>query len=473
MSSTSAFSDDWDAPPSPHPATSFSSLPYELRANIIDLACHADNSAAFIDKEMVSSLMLTCSDAYNLTAPRLYRSVRITTPSSLSNFARTLKARPSLGLMIKSLHLGPDTQPRKDYWPLSRHGPVVHDYIKTSLQDQDRLPLWYKAEQEIPLISPDLAADKRSKAVLIAIKAAQAALGVDLIRPRCAPNGHQIGSSRWFMGVLEIQAALDLYLMEVRRIEDKVRDADQNCEDEDAVADLRARLADIVYPTLVVTLCTRLKAPSDEEQRIFTLSRTALLEHMARPGASLDHFEHPLLYVRSGILPLAINDAGKGRVNDPFIGTMEGLNGDWDVEHLAEVMSLCKPDANTTLDSASSTLNTRTTTGGIHSLVRTVLAHTPNVENLSLSSYLQLVLWSDATPLQSLRSLCLGIFTHYRDSSLCPSLSLHGDQLAGLERLHISGHVLTEQKIDLIAGLPRLKRVMWDRRFGRGMPNAM
>lgn len=434
------------------PPVSFTSLPYELRQSIVLLACTPSRPwHVSIDVDLALNLMLAHSATYGPTAPLLYRNVRITKASQLVEFARALVAKPSLGAMVRGLHLGPDCLLPGDYWPLTNE-----KTIKSSLRGAESVPRWW---QQWVALSPtytsmrlDQVGDAMfpcAKAVWQAMEEAQVALGIDLQRPRLAPDGQTVAPTRGFMGVLEVQAALDLYLIELRRLEDQ-REA--------SAARNGYGNSHVIGPPLAIKLGAPTEAVDPAPQGIFTLHHSALIEHLARRGAAMDHFEHPYRLLKSGLEVVRLDDDGIGRPSNSFIERLKGLNSDAAIEDFAQQHMLGpSPTA------LHSTLPASSTTGGILELARQVLAQAPQIEHLSLGSYFQLLLWRDGVGLPaSLRSLCLGPLSEFHDMSLCPSLQLQGDPFTGLEKLHISGHVGWERKVVLIANLPRLKEAVWD-----------
>lgn len=177
------------------PVTSFATLPVEIRARIISLACSAGvHTSSSIDRETTLSLMFVSSDTYQLAAAVLYRNIVVPRPSILVELAHTLVSKPALGLLIKSLHLGPVGH-LPDWWPVSKGRGNPHSF-KSSLQNEDLLPTWSSPGSMWVLYNSDTASSRRHKALLSAVEAAQIDIGVDVKSTGRAPNGHQLDLCR-------------------------------------------------------------------------------------------------------------------------------------------------------------------------------------------------------------------------------------------------------------------------------------
>lgn len=154
---------------SPSPAT-FWDLPLELRSIVFDLACQRrykqdDESENFssgkgrlrLDRKTIWSLALV-SRAFNATFTKvLYSHVKLVTPGELADFRHALLSKPSNGLLVKSIHIGPLSDLPKGWWPVrcwhdQDSSPEDDEPIfvwKTSLSRCDPLrPRWCSPEQE-------------------------------------------------------------------------------------------------------------------------------------------------------------------------------------------------------------------------------------------------------------------------------------------------------------------------------------
>lgn len=275
-------------------------------------------------------------------------------------------------------------------------------------------------------------------------------------------------------GVLEVQAAFDLYLMEVRRLEDAAGlgssmwgwEQEEEIEDEQGIG--------ISYPSLKIipgsgSAVSRASQAKETQPDSLRLQHADLTKHLARRGAAMDHYEHPLTFARSAMQSMKLDRGGFWGHNDAYLDRLRGLNNDYDVNFLARIFSLRAPPSvraatHPPTETLSTALFDTTTAGGILALARLLLTNAPRLEHLSLVSYLQLVLWREDGSLlvPSLRSLALSLFSNFVDLSLYVSPTLHGAHLNDLKQLYLSGHNLKEQKIACIAEMPGLKQVTWD-----------
>ena len=105
----------------------FDALPMEVQMRIVELACHPATtsvashdpasseaaalatitSSAVLDIPTALNLALVSREIYSEVVSILYTNICITRPSSLTRLQQTLAARPALGRIVRSLHLGP------------------------------------------------------------------------------------------------------------------------------------------------------------------------------------------------------------------------------------------------------------------------------------------------------------------------------------------------------------------------------
>lgn len=450
---------------SPHVA-SFCSLPIELRERIIQEAVRIEHSTAW-------PLALVSRDVHALVLPEMYRSVKVTRPSALAELVATIVARPELGRLIKNLFVGPDELLPPDWWPLvypeDERQPWGPEQLRLSLDSHQAWPRWYTTGQQSQLADNAIAIPSRGRAVLSAIQSAQDHLCVDLQNPRRAPDGKVIGSASWTVGVMELQAALDLYVLELCRLEDVA-----SCTGMQSEGPSSGHGSPCVdYPSLVLTTTSspgrtssstsiELRGDaSDSAKPTFVLHRSTLLDHLYRRGGKADRFDHPLIFASAGININIFTRRDRSRLND----TLE-----------AEAQSLYEND-----QSASNAFNTINASGalpqpspldparyatatfdGILALTRSLLDSTPHLRKLFLTGFLQRHLCGDhaASAPDSLRVLCFGPLGIHADDSLSPRIC--EGQLAQLEELRIRGSLVDSFKQACIEALPQLKRVHWD-----------
>lgn len=187
------------------PAT-FWDLPLELRSVILDLACQrrykqdgeSDNlrkckGRLRLDRKTIWSLALV-SRAFNAAFTNaLYSHVKLERPSELADFRQALVLKPSYGLLVKSIHIGPLSDLPKGWWPLRskqiEDGPLDEHgqpeeveaaiLVKTSLTRSDPTrPRWCKPGKEWAYELPVRTCYGR--AVSDAIRVALEEIGVEL-----------------------------------------------------------------------------------------------------------------------------------------------------------------------------------------------------------------------------------------------------------------------------------------------------
>lgn len=115
-------------------------LPDELLNIIVRMACHSSNDESeppAIDVKMMHSFALVSKPLYNLVTPFLYAHVRLTKPSDVLLYARTVSLQPSLAMHTKTLWIGPDeshAEAQEDCWPLDKDCTAIKSSIP-SLRD--------------------------------------------------------------------------------------------------------------------------------------------------------------------------------------------------------------------------------------------------------------------------------------------------------------------------------------------------
>lgn len=462
-------------------SASFNSLPYELRSRIIEAACGYDECIGLFGHKDAVNFMLVSRSVYATAASYLYKAIWITSPTTLAAFSRAIVSKPALGRLVKALFLGPPWHLPRDWWPLRHlHGPskvFKSPSIGTSVKDESLLPFGCTRHQRWPLRNVKSAhTNERDTAIQEAIKAAQTAIGIDLRSPRKAPDGQEIGSSLWLIGVMEVQAALDLYLIELRRREDE---ASRLPRIHSPTNKKRKASSGSSYPALILTTSTSSSPGATSSSKTshvdtppFSLHRTKLLQHLFRRGGPADHFDSPILFARSGIKLLSFDAQGKARVSASIWDSAAALYADSSSSELNNdafaslaVGTAASNRAPLAQDLASSGLDqanyNTASVGGNLALARVLLALVPNVEDLYITGFLQRTICGHgaALPPPSLRSLSLGPLTSFSDESLCPAFE-HG-QLAKLELLYLRGSFVADRKRDCLIALPKLIRAEW------------
>lgn len=452
----------------------------ELQTRITLLACRspeagyernpADRSLVALDFQTTLSLTLSSRALYALVTPILYANVRITRPSILADFLAAIERNPALGKLVRSLHLGPETHLPQHWWPVALHPmgtgdfPQIH-HLATSLRDETLLPRWCCPARSWPLWVGSGTTSWRNEAVIDAITTAQRQVDVSLQRPRYNSRGHPIGSDEWLIRVMEVQAALDLYLVDMRRVEDAAGYPVERWQEASGPSRRREPLGPVIeYRKLVVLDINdpqRLEALRSAQQHALFLSRTELRTHISRRGSLADHFDHPFIFARSSLGHLAFGEGRQADMGVALAGHVDALYSEVEIEASRRNE---RTFADRLKQPLSSPAEARTTTiEGILDQAQRLLSYTPHLRHLYLSGYLQRIICGvkrPEIPLHSLKSLCLGPYSGFAPDCLAPTLQ--GLDLLDLEELRISGCVLANLKASTIAALPRLKRVDWD-----------
>lgn len=437
--------------------TSFLNLPRELQDDIFARACYIEKPLVELDLRLAQNLMLVCKDLHLVAAAVLYRSVRVTRPSILAELIRTLDAKPELGAFVKRLHLGSQRTLRASWWPMEatlfglRGFPAGSLFIATSIRDETLLPTWCPTHRNFHLNDNKGISDDRAEAVLAAIQAAQLFFDVDLKRPRYSIQGQEIGSRAWLIGVMEIQAVLDLYLMEMRRLEDNALPHVTSSEGEGSKTETPQPAKTLpVYPSLHLHATSTSSPGCDVSDQAFALMYPAIIDHLARRGATTDNFNHPLLLARSGVKILDIDDAGLLKASSEVLEQAGMLyEGGIFADHL---------DSSGPFSAAK--YGTSTAAGNL-ALARHLFALTPSIQELYISNFFQQLLCGTTLPqLPSLRMLSIGPLTLAHGDSIAPSVE--DGSFSNLERLRINGYHFAGRKAAAILGLAQLKKVDWE-----------
>lgn len=193
-------------PDPPRLPTSFWHLPREIRQCILTLACHHDRLRHDHDPGLstdcsrtINALSLTSRALYADMMPLLYENVRLTRPSDLRIFAATLNTRPSLGQLVRRIHIGPVDEVERDWWPLQRDTDLRYDLdqLRISRVDQlfekDDIPSWLPRSHAFDLEVYEEQTCPHHRAASAAIEEASRLLDVDLSKRSRNPQGFRIG----------------------------------------------------------------------------------------------------------------------------------------------------------------------------------------------------------------------------------------------------------------------------------------
>lgn len=212
----------------------FLHLPQELQIRILTLACRSPTTKyveARLRPDLDTTLALLCVSRRfsNLIIPIHYSNIRIDRPSTLRSVYSAVLEHPERGKMIKSLHLGPNTDMSSVHWPLELYHPNDDDggedyaqlWMRTSLQqlcecygspsrynDEDLAPQWHEVNWEVCFDAPPPGC--RGRAAYDALITATLHLNVDPYRRAMSVEGQIIGlvsqGPHWDLSTLPAEA---------------------------------------------------------------------------------------------------------------------------------------------------------------------------------------------------------------------------------------------------------------------------
>lgn len=216
---------------------SFAWLPIEVQACIITQTVQASptitnaststlSRSVVFDKELALALSLVSPTCHAIVASTLYRNIHIAKPSTLLQFSSTFGRYPEFVKAVKSIHIGPDAELPQKGWPLrmgeERRNDWPELFLITSLSqhsDEQLLPRWCELGSAFSLDQAGVGL--QHLVIHKAISAAAKDLDVNPRRRRYGISGNKIGLPAWTARLYLLQAALDLYLMEMRNVEDR------------------------------------------------------------------------------------------------------------------------------------------------------------------------------------------------------------------------------------------------------------
>lgn len=470
----------------------FSVLPVEIKVYIFELACQGFSSVGESndapdnqDLRTMISLSLVSHEFRTHVLPSLYKHLSITRPSSLYALSQVLQAHPQRAAFIKSLHIGPRGGPLPaHWWPLTyAYAPgeghfdeTPHrvigqpcNWLATTLEKED-LPSGCASRQSWALSAERRPSGCRDAAIHEALIEAGRSLDIDLAaasgtRSELFPPG-----TAWLPRILEVQAALDLFL---KRLHDLERESPElvRLANPGARIPLKCRGGHCDhYPSLVVTgPPSSPRDPPQASNGVFYVSRGDLLRHLARPGGITDRFDHPLTLARSGFEGTIIQPPGYGtpsyREADNESGARYELRSEsWDLdgfhedseldglEMLHEEDELCR-QCDQTEGPLTGPLSTATF-GSTLRLARSVLKRLTSLSNLSFTGYLERAIAHGQAIKGSLRRLTIG------PAPPCWNGPLAVEYLEGIRELRICGAMLTAEGIENMTTLMKHVRLI-------------
>lgn len=291
--------------------------------------------------------------------------------------------------------------------------------------------------------------------------------------------------------VYMLQATLDLYLLEMRRVEERdgllVRPWSETMTGAVVARDCEIKHQGKCrsYPPLKVmtpwpsTVTENANASKGPKPFVITLDQ--INQHLTRAGSATDRFDHPLIFCRSGAKDFLFDGPGRGEyvgTEDPFelaheederplykdkakpedyadLWDVRGLERGWRRKDVVYPQDLSSDIDPTSPNSA--------TLGSLLTMTRAILCTTPSLVNLSLSGFLERAVCGTRSPpgLRALKELSLGPAPPFWYAPM----RLHHTALASVEKLRIVGVQLFKSEIADIAGrrgaLPNLREVEW------------
>lgn len=471
------------AQPKPFSLERYHLLPLELQHLIISFAClHPTPSTPSAltpfatDSATILNLCLVSRELRQQVQHRLYREISVVRPSKLYALQQALAERPDLGRGVERLHLGPQDILPPHWWPLKNAYAEGYSHESPGEEGCGGPFNWVSSSLATPCLPYGLREGAawalnrppkgcREAAILRAITSAQEALQEDLLD---AKNGRPVNVD----AVFQVQAALDLYLMNIRAMEDDSPHFLRLATRDTRVPD-RCRSGKCGhYPALVLNLTyppdgsSRKAEPSRKE--VYSPSREQLLRHLSRPGSLTDRFDHPLLFNRSGFKIYVTLPHGKGHEDyDPAGARCKIRTASWhDVEgaheahkwqHLACVQLEDLSHTFLTGEKAlnDALINTATFSSNL-ALARAVLALTPSLTNLSLTGFLEAAIGREGQSFPTVQRLSLG------PAPVCWNGSSWYSGLEGVEDLRVAGAPLVAEELqEITSTMPRLRRIDW------------
>lgn len=437
----------------------FLAMPEEIRGRILDLAYHLPLSTPSahsklsttppIDISNTINLACTCRWLYLRTTFWFWRDIRITRPSALQSIQRAVSSHPQLGRIIKSLHVGPEDELAEvRRYPImwrphagSSGGSIRISSSLRSAKEVQLLPRWCTPHSEWPVEHND--AHGTSEAISGALRAVERSLSYRLERYLSWQS-----AQTWDLAY-QAQAALDLYLMSMRRLEDEHGPLTADTDSKSCSSSIIKDKQPLNYPALVLvgTEAQPTLTPASNFSSQLVLTRQQLLQHIARPGSATDSFDHPLLFARSGFDARAQGTRSRLARKEPELRIQREPEDAADVFTSEGVDNINEPKNRYTdsLDFLDITHVNAPTAGSILAILRSLLAMTPRLSNLSLTGFLERAFCGSrlGAQLKSLRCLTLGPPPALRSWHMPMNLGgLDNGGLNRVEKIRICGVML-------------------------------
>lgn len=242
----------------------------------------------------------------------------------------------------------------------------------------------------------------------------------------------------WYLRAFLAWAAVELYVLEMARYDKR------HARSTDPQASLR-------YPRLSLTgepITSYFEPPESGFGPVFNLTTDQVRARLATPKLKVDRFDHPLIFARSDVAWEAEGPDGQLR---------RGGNSK------RRRVSRIEDEASVVPYTRSPPIASTATIKGILRLAGTLLSHSTKLMILSLTGFLERVVCGPYAPetLHALRSLSLG--PPPQGWAWTNALEPSKRALQGLERLRLSGHVLSKEQATAIGSglLPKLRVFQW------------
>lgn len=464
---------------------SFASLPPEIQTRILLDAVQPPHGRY----AHAPTLALVSRSCYYIISSLLWRHIRVTTPSALRQFHAALQSRPELAASTQSVHLGPDSEIYQRGWPLEvKHelGDEVTLLIMPTLP-ASALPHWVDLGEAFDIEYTN-GRDFRQLAISRAIKQIFEDLDVNpQRRGYSSGRGHppcRIGIRAWALRLWEAQAALDLYLAEMRRREDEddeERSAHSSGSDEEPQFKVRR-----LYSTYDFGISISDHPPpvnSDHDQ--LHLTKDQLWSHLSRRGSSTDHFSHLVFFARSRREDLGMSDAEWSDLKHDLGGPHRRfrMSPEEDSDDESTVADEAELAEERFVGASEASVGS---VGELLKVAREVLALMPQVTNLSVASFLhramdglqcaKVLLQLNIGPIAPWWNDCLSFLspgskddngsgpgTESEESEAGAKGAAEGQlTMPGLEQLRICGTISVRDAQKIATQLRSLREVVWE-----------
>lgn len=476
---------------------SFATLPLELQERILREALGAGSGLRFslqssvIDTNQGLVLAEVSPTCRAIITGWLYRSIRVTTPSFLRQLAATLAQRPDLANIVTSIHIGAESELPMEGWPFlvgNERGMEPWLYLKSTLSDKDeaegRLPQWCKPGEDFNLRQPK--ATCAAHAIDRGMEAALVMLDVEPWRRGYSFTELKIGLRAWASRLILLQAMLDLYLVEMRRIEDTKgyevvswRVAEPGGRPISQLpAECKSGLCNH-YPELDPFPWNWEQFPTlplEKRERRCIITGAQLWDHLSRPGGPADHFDHLLLLTRS--MPEALNMTPREwhLVRSDLAGPHYTMftNEEWldmhgtdeDLEEFYSRYDDCdeedweEPKSEASDEEEWAYKNFASTADRVEELLEiggSILSRLPNLSNVSVTSFFHRALPSLKHP-ERVQNLSIGPKSRHWNDVFPDNLV---DKLPNVKELRICGLISSKDATQIAWGFPRLETLLW------------